>query len=1152
MNTPIAQFDLPLQTATLLPTSPRSGEALAFATNGDGTIHRMSLKDGSTVALGGGYTQPIALASSANGSLLYVADETALGSFTLYEVATDAADLFNARRLAQSVGRPHQMAIAGRALVYVDPKARALVSCDLRTGKLKRIAMGLAGPTGVVAVDSQKVLVSEYKSGRISQIDMKTGAIKVVRLGITGIQGLSADARGNRVVIAQSNRSGGRIASWNMGSASVDLLLDLGMGSRPFSAWILGHRVIVADGHGIFWYDLTLPVGDPVRLHLNSSKPFAGSYQRIRVDTGTSGLALEGLDFQLLDGEAAGSISLSRDDDSAPNEIMLLVGYAPGAHKLEVVDRATGSIVGHAEFEITTEWTDPLISPSHWNVGTLADFTTGYTWGGGPGVPQNVDVIRQQGTRNICVLTVDVSDARYPTGAPFNAITARWFNGAVGTAPDLDGKVRSARAYFNEISGGDFTLSLATGAVQSISLGNNWAANFSMMPTPWPANSFTPINAQAFAQACVSAAAALTDSGGNPLVNFQEVRTLILVVRSAGPLVADNFFWPQAWGGSFTVPGGSANIAVLGMPDDWELVRDSRAIHETLSHEIGHNLGMPDLYTNSNPLYTPQVQARDITNFDLMSNEGQLPSLSAGQKLELGWMRPEWVVPLDFSRSTVPFDQTFTLHAVELGTPPAGRSSAVEVRIADGWNYYFEYRSEQTDQIADQELDTSGDTADRAVLGTDVISQSFTFPIARPQVMRLVRDAENENGFYTSGQDYKETDTSSAMAVADFVMNVVTTSDDSAQVRIRYGTNGRPDLSIRPWPGGDNWQSPDIEVRNDRATADPARWANVPWVGQPNTIVARYRNRGPITARNVKVDFFIKDFTVGGAPEALIGSDTRDVPPESVTPFVEFTTTWIPPTDGHRCVRVHTPLYIDASVNPNIVEITDTNNSAQSNYTRYIAASESPAHRGISDITLHNPFGQTTTIYVVPQIRGAFASYYRLYMEHASLKLAPGESRKVKIMVESMYGDPRVPELSRDRINQKFFYEDTMVSLRGYGIPPDGIGHPVLLGGVGIRVASGLGTRFDPFGWDPDKGIVRGRVTVKSTGAAAQGFVLLTFSDDKPRTDTSIKVALDTQGNFTFRSARKALEKFQAKRIIGHYPGAPGYGPSDPIEEIRI
>ena len=79
-----------------------------------------------------------------------------------------------------------------------------------------------------------------------------------------------------------------------------------------------------------------------------------------------------------------------------------------------------------------------------------------------------------------------------------------------------------------------------------------------------------------------------------------------------------------------------------------------------------------------------------------------------------------------------------------------------------------------------------------------MLTQGFTYPIAQPQIIRLEPDVEGEKSFYTSGQDYKETDSTSVMAVADFKMSVLSTGPDEAQVRIQYGTNGRPDLYIRP------------------------------------------------------------------------------------------------------------------------------------------------------------------------------------------------------------------------------------------------------------------------------------------------------------------------------------------------------------------
>ena len=1131
----IRRFEVDTQGATLIGGGRGTAGQGLLVTAGRQILFQ-SLADGATRVVGDGYDLPAGIVASGDGQTLFVADLDLPGrQFVLYQAAMDKADRAHAKVILRAPGQPMQLALSGTTLYYADRRGGSVVAVDIAGRKRTPVASGLSAPVGVLS-DGKRLLISENGAGRIISVSPGDNSTTVERMGLVAPQYLTAGAQSKGVLIPQYN-GGGLIQSWIPSTQKVETLLTMAAGERPFAAWEVGKTLVVVDPRHIHWWDIFVNPSLPVTLTVTNDKPFIGSYLRVVVDLGTTGLAFSDLDFVLPDGGAAGQISYARDDQSATNEVMLLVGYQPGPHKLVAIDRTTNTEAAVLEFEIVDRWSDGDRSPAHWSIGELSSFTTGYTWGGGPSTPQNVDVIPQSGTRNVCILTVDVTDALYPTGTAFDTIKTRWSDDCVGTGT-------SARVYFEEVSNGGFTLALAGGAVLSINLASTWADNFTMMPTPWPSNSFAPTNNVAFAQACISAAAALTDGSGNALVNFQQVQSLILIIRSAGSAATDNFFWPQAWGGSFTVPGGSANMNVLGMPDDWDTVRDSRTIFETLSHELGHNLGYPDLYTNANTLFTPAIQARDITNYDLMSNEGELPHLSVAQKMETGWIRPGWVMPFDFSRSTIPLDQTVTLHPAELGAPPAGRFSAVEIRIADGWNYYFEYRITQAGQIGDQELGGPGDTASGAVLGSDVISQNFTFPIARPQVMRLRRDAENENSFFTAGQDYKETDTSS-MAIADFRMSVVSTAADNAQIRVQYGTNGRPDLYIRPWPGGDNWQSPDIEVQNARSLADPANWANVPWVGHANTVIARYRNRGPVTCTNVKVDFLVKDYTVSGGPEVWIGSDTHDVPPESGTPFVEFTAQWIPPTDGHKCMIVRTPLYIDASVNPNIVEVSDSNNSAQSNYTRYIAAASSPAKRGIAAVTLHNPFDKRAEIYVVPQIRGAFARLYRLYLEHASLKLDPGESRKVQVMIESLYGDPRLG-IEWERIGQKLFYEHTRIALVGYGIPADAPAHPVLLGGAQINAISARATRFEQFGWDGREGIVRGRVVVVSNGAPAPGIVLVTFHGANETIANTRAVPLNAQGYFLLRGATEFVQKFKAKRIGAHYPGRPGYAPCDP------
>jgi hypothetical protein len=273
------------------------------------------------------------------------------------------------------------------------------------------------------------------------------------------------------------------------------------------------------------------------------------------------------------------------------------------------------------------------------------------------------------------------------------------------------------------------------------------------------------------------------------------------------------------------------------------------------------------------------------------------------------------------------------------------------------------------------------------------------------------------------------------------------------------------------------------------------------------------------------------------------------VPPESSTPFVEFSFNWIPSNDGHKCIIARTPLYIDASVNPNIVEITDSKNMAQSNYTRYIAAASSPAKREITWISLHNPFKEKAEIYVVSQIRGYFAQFYRLYMEHSSLRLNPGETQKVQIMIESMYGDPRLADFFK-QYGERFFSTDTRVNLIGYGIPPEAPAHPVLLGGAQINVASGHATKFDQYEYVKQEDMIRGHIVTVDGSRVVTGKVLLTFYQDA-KNSVTINLPL-TSGGFVVSRVSTLIKRYKAKGVSAHYPGGPGFGVCDAPKDITF
>ncbi|MEJ7588018.1 MAG: hypothetical protein WKI04_10710 [Ferruginibacter sp.] len=161
--------------------------------------------------------------------------------------------------------------------------------------------------------------------------------------------------------------------------------------------------------------------------------------------------------------------------------------------------------------------------------------------------------------------------------------------------------------------------------------------------------------------------------------------------------------------------------------------------------------------------------------------------------------------------------------------------------------------------------------------------------------------------------------------------------------------------------------------------------------GHPNTVIAKVNNGN--LAANVRVEFYVKNFNVGGTPETFLGADTQNITALGTT---DFTISWNPPGNGHYCLIVRIPGYITPGPTP-VLEMSIFNNMAQSNYDRFISAAASPATRETTFIEVGNPYEKATTVYIRP---GQTNPLYRTYLEHTSLFLDPGETRKVKLMFE--------------------------------------------------------------------------------------------------------------------------------------------------------
>jgi hypothetical protein len=312
----------------------------------------------------------------------------------------------------------------------------------------------------------------------------------------------------------------------------------------------------------------------------------------------------------------------------------------------------------------------------------------------------------------------------------------------------------------------------------------------------------------------------------------------------------------------------------------------------------------------------------------------------------------------------------------------------------------------------------------------------------------------------------------------------------------------------------------------------------VPWVGNTNTIIARIKNNGGLDAPQVRANFYVKNYNIGGTPETFLDTDVRDVPAGAT---VNFQSSWTPPADGHFCIIVRIPLY-QLPANPAVVEMTELNNLAQSNYDRFISATSTPS-REMTMMEVGNPYPVRTRIW----INGGHSNpLYRTYLEHSWLYLDPGETRKIQVMYEyapdhltnDLYPQqllPKYREMQRvpNRVAFTSFIEN----------PRDNPRHSLeVLGGAQAEVVTGMSTEFQRF-------VVEGRtvrgtvVTQEDNKPVPSGKVVVRVASGKdPKAKMDYQEVLLQGGNFV------AELKYEGERVKAFYIPSPGYGDSESDE----
>ncbi len=905
--------------------------------------------------------------------------------------------------VATGLGSPHGVAVTdgGSTAVVTDYAGGRILAVDLADGSVTVLATGVAQPIGVVEGPDGELYVTEQGASAVTRFDAD-GTRTVVADGVTSPFLLSwADDTRTRLLVTE-RAPANRVGVLDLATGELVHLVRWGV-RQPSQALVVADRLVVTGEGRVLALDVSRGLVPGAVIEVTDEPMWPGSWVDAPVDLGLTGLSATQVDVV---SESPEIVQVSRhpaeDGDPARPMIRVLAGAQSGSARLVVRETSSGEEIGAAVVgvDMSTEPTGdgPPLWIEHATSTPVVRTLSGGVGDAGTIAPRDRNGNPLPAWRVLAVL-VDTGDEVWPAtvtnpadGPTIAAAQAAW--GAVITG------AQGVDAFYREMSsaaGAGFGITLATGGVLGpIHLGGTWADWFDMSGGQW------------IAKAAVLERVAWDLGTG---VNWDLVDSVLMIVRSAGT----SFVWARATigrGRQVVVPQTAfpflrvIDLATMMMPHDQQSAIGFDDV-ETTAHELGHNLGLDDLYMIDGgtglPLdgFTADVARREMDALELMSRQADLPHLSVRNKTLLGFVPAGEVRRFDVEVPETAVD--VELVPVASGALPGGRHRAVEVSAGSGRSWFFEYRAGVPG--------TFGDAG--PAIGTGLIigydAQRYTAPpvvasVRRP-IIRLSDDGDGEGPTLTAGEDYEVLDPEGSDAPTWLRLEVVSLSPAFAHVRVTTGPAPRPDPALTPAPFG-SLVSPSIEVRNDVTDAMSlgGLLTNLPIANLTNRVITTVRNEGARDAPGVVVRTAMLPFNTD-APDSSRW-DAKDpvtitVPAGgSATAVVE----WIPPTTGHYCVRSLLDYY-GPPAQP-LAELSIHNNHAQTNYDVLLSVVSSPASRSSRTIDVHNPHAYPVEAVVEIQ---QDSDAYRSYLDHRWLRLAPGEVRSVRLEVESKATEPWQP-----------------------------------------------------------------------------------------------------------------------------------------------
>lgn len=408
---------------------------------------------------------------------------------------------------------------------------------------------------------------------------------------------------------------------------------------------------------------------------------------------------------------------------------------------------------------------------------------------------------------------------------------------------------------------------------------------------------------------------------------------------------------------------------------------------ETWAHELGHNLGMWDVYPKP---YHEALFSRTwdyLDTWSMMDNHRGQNHPDGWHKYKAGWLPAVSVEDIDPPASGANETTRFTLLPLEYPTtdyPGAGtldHPARQLVRIELSPEHWLLLENRQPGPAYSMNLpdDNTGRTPTAAgadpggLLVTDTVNPGSDF-LYRSAVTVLnphgVPPAPAGGRIAARGVENGDTfDPNTSYPAYDGIEVRVVGEEagpagkpEALLVEVERGPGDFLDLRIRPWLAPNVYGTPDIWIdwpgdgEEDYSGVDPpvGNGDNTHWHPDgsvTNKIRVRVHNQGNILAEDVVIRALVNEpmgMGASGTFVALPDSAPQDIPGGG---FSDFSFDWNPESSGHTCVRAEILTHNSA-----LGELDLANNQAQENVNDFHPVQGSPYKPEEFEFTLNNDF----------------------------------------------------------------------------------------------------------------------------------------------------------------------------------------------------